>query len=163
MIGEPQRPNGEVDRTDESAPAFELPGTNGSGWKLYRLRDHIADGVAVVCFVPSGSIERVEPFTWLQFTAGIDVLAVSDVRCATFERNEELKRIQCPLLGDPDEVVAPAYGTTYDGGDGSVVLVDRQGQIRGQWHADADPTQIYRASQALLESEFDDRTEGVQG
>lgn len=134
----------------QPAPEFELPGTNGSGWRLYRLDEYTTRGVTIVGFYPADAIERSEALSWLQFTEGIDVLVLSNIQCTTFDRPELAARNQFPLLGDIDESVARAYDTSYSH-SGKVVMIDSSGQITHDWPARVGPRVIYRAARELLD------------
>lgn len=136
----------------QPAPGFELPGTNGSGWRLYRLDEYTTRGVTIVGFYPADGIERSEVLSWLQFTEGIDVLVLSNIQCTTFDRPELVARNQFPVLGDIDESVARAFGISYSS-SGEVVMIDSSGQITHVWPAKVGPRVIYRTARELLDAE----------
>jgi thioredoxin-dependent peroxiredoxin len=118
----------------DPAPDFELAGT---GAKTYRLSDYRGRKV-ILAFYP-GDFTAVCTKQFCSYRdqgerldkLGAEVLGISPQSVDSHERFSEEKRLNVPLLADPDKEVARAYGVLA----GPMVrraifIVDEQGMIR---------------------------------
>lgn len=125
------------------APAFQLPGTNGGPWQLYRLSEYTREGVTLVGFYPHEALQDAAFLSWFQFAENTEVLVVSNVECATLDRTRERSNITFPILGDPEGRVALEYGADFETETGTVFLVDSAERICCIWTGSIDPRELY--------------------
>lgn len=128
-------------KVGDTAPAFELPGTDG---KTYKLEDLTKDQVVVVAWFPKAKTggctkeckslkengDAVRKYNVAYFTASCDVPSYNK------EFSDELG-LDYPILSDPGKKVAEAYGvvhgdrkvperwTFFIGKDGKILAIDK--------------------------------------
>jgi peroxiredoxin Q/BCP len=120
----------------ETAPDFELPGTEGT----FRLADHRGKNV-VLLFYPGDNT----PVCTRQFCSyrdhaeevgGLDavIVGISDQDVDSHEQFIHKHGLNVPLLSDADKAVAKLYGTQSRvlGTKRSVVVVDAEGKIHAR-------------------------------
>src|SRR5713226_3773271 len=101
-----------VPQVGESAPDFELPGTDGT----FKLSDHRGERV-ILLFYPGDETpvctkqfcsyrDRADDFAALGATA----VGISTQSVASHQRFAEHHGLGVPLLSDPDRRVVKAYG-----------------------------------------------------
>ena len=145
------------------APELAAPGTNVVEGRVFRLREYTGEGVTIVAFVPTESIQKARFLAWLTLTDGIDALVVSNYRSSSPDRTEMATELRVPVLADADGSVASAYGVDYDRtAGGRVLLIDATNRIRRVWTGPIDPADVHRAAKRHLdrnfESEFHNQT-----
>ena len=102
----------------DSAPDFELPGTDD---KTYRLSDYVGEGKpgVILAFYP-GDFTAVCTKQFCSYrddaegldALGVPLLGISPQSVDSHERFTEEKRLNVPLLADEGMTVAKAYGVT---------------------------------------------------
>lgn len=120
----------------ETAPDFELPGTDGT----FRLSDHRGTAV-VLLFYPGDNT----PVCTRQFCSyrdhaeevselGAIVVGISDQDLDSHAQFIAKHGLNVPLLSDADKAVAKLYGTTSRvlGTKRSVVVVDAEGKVHAR-------------------------------
>jgi len=130
---------------DRKVPAFALPATGGTKWKLADA----AGRKLVVYFYPkdntSGCTREGEDFRDLypKFRkAGVEIVGVSPDSIASHEKFKEKFGFPFALLADEDKVVCQIfgvwkeksmYGKKYMGVERSTFLLDAKGVLRREW------------------------------
>jgi len=130
---------------DRKVPAFALPATGGTKWKLADA----AGRKLVVYFYPkdntSGCTREGEDFRDLypKFRkAGVEIVGVSPDSIASHEKFKEKFGFPFALLADEDKAVCQIfgvwkeksmYGKKYMGVERSTFLLDAKGVLRREW------------------------------
>jgi peroxiredoxin Q/BCP len=130
---------------DRKVPAFSLPATGGSKWKLADA----AGKPLVIYFYPkdatSGCTKEGEAFRDLypRFRkAGIEIVGVSPDSIVSHEKFKQKHGFPFELLSDEDKSVCELfgvwkeksmYGRKYMGVERSTFLIDAQGVLRREW------------------------------
>jgi peroxiredoxin Q/BCP len=130
---------------DRKVPAFALPATGGSQW---RLADATGKGL-VVYFYPedatSGCTSEGESFRDLypKFRkAGVAIVGVSPDSISSHEKFKQKYGFPFELLSDEDKVACrlfdvwkekSMYGRKYMGVERSTFLIDGKGVLRREW------------------------------
>jgi len=138
----------------ETAPDFELLGTDGEEIDTYRLENHLDDGPVVVTFYlfdfhPEcrGALCSVRDAGWLSFTDGVEVLGISTDKVFSHRAFAEEIGIQFPLLSDGDGEVSESFGVLQEEFRGhksiaqrSAFVIDESRTVRYAWSS-GDPSE----------------------
>lgn len=127
------------------APGFVLPRANGGGIIVYEPRTHTEEGCVVLGFFPATRLESTHFLDWYACVDKVDVFVLSNLNNTNRHRASGPGERFAPALKDPNGHVAFAYGTTYGGSGGTVVLIDENGTVRHRWQGDLNPTTILEA------------------
>ncbi|PSQ17639.1 hypothetical protein BRD00_06760 [Halobacteriales archaeon QS_8_69_26] len=152
----------------DTAPAFDLPGTDGDEVERYRLSDFTESGAAVVLFYPfdfspvcTEELCNFRDSEMLTFTADLDVVAISADSVYAHRKFVRENDLPIPLLSDHDGRVSEAYGVLYDELEGhptvskrAVFVVDSEEAVRyawvaDEWTTDPDITAVYECVRDL--------------
>jgi peroxiredoxin len=134
----------------DTAPQFELPGTDGSEIRTYDLADHLERGAAVLVFYPFDfspvcreELCDLRDAEWFTISETVDVFGVSTDSAYAHRAFAQELDLSFPLLSDADGSVNEAYGVQYDSWedhDGvakrATFVLDSSLTVRYAWHAD---------------------------
>jgi peroxiredoxin len=137
---------------EETAPEFELPGTDGEGIQPYSLSDFIEEGMVVLSFYPfdfsptcSTQLCEFRDAEFLSFTKGVDVVGISVDSAYCHQAFIETYDLNFPLLSDRLAEVADQYGFRAEKVDGhphvcqrGLVAVDSSQTVRYTWKAETN-------------------------
>lgn len=105
----------------ETAPTFEIPGTDGNQIEPYRLSDYTEDGAVVLVFYPfdfspvcTEELCTLRDAEWLTVTENVDIFGISRDSCYAHKRFIQENTLPFPLLSDIQGVVISDYGVVYD-------------------------------------------------
>lgn len=128
----------------DTAPDFELPGTEGEEIDTYRLRDYTDDGPVLLSFYPfdfspgcTREVCGLRDTGWFEFVDDLDILAVSTDGPFSHIEFIDAYNLRFPLLSDTGATVADQYGTVHEEWNGfkrimqrSTFLIDDDWTIR---------------------------------
>lgn len=133
----------------DSAPDFDLRGTDGDEMSRYRLSQQTDRGCVLLAFynfdfapVCTTELCTLRDAEWFSFTDGLCVFGISTDGIYAHRRFASEYDINFPLLADTDGSVTEKYGIQYDeeGCLGvpqrSVFLIDETQQVRYAWTTD---------------------------
>lgn len=105
----------------ETAPDFEIVGTDGEEFREYRLSDHTTAGAVVLVFYPfdfspvcTKELCEIRDAGWLMSTEDVDVFGISRDSCYAHNRFMDEHNLSFPLLSDTTGTISDAYGVAYD-------------------------------------------------
>jgi peroxiredoxin len=131
----------------ETAPAFELPGSDGETVQKYALSDFIEEGMVLLTFYPfdfsptcTGQLCEFRDAEMLTFTDGVDIVGISVDSAYAHERFIQEFELIFPLVSDRMATVAEQYGFREDEIAGhpnvcqrGLVAVDSSQTVRYVW------------------------------
>lgn len=134
----------------DTAPDFELPGTEGTMIDTYSLRDHTSEGAVVLVFYPfdfspvcTDVLCNFRDAEFLMFTENVDVFGISLDSCYAHQKFIQEYDLPFPLLSDSKGRVTEQYGLAYDEWEHhrgvpkrALVTVDASDTVRYLWQTD---------------------------
>lgn len=134
----------------ETAPDFELPGTDGETHEEYRLTEYTNSGTVVLAFYPADfspvctdELCAFRDTEWLTVNEGVDVFGISVDSVYSHTQFINEYDFEFPLLTDRLGEVANSYGVRYDKWEGQVKVakralftIDETQTIRYTWYSD---------------------------
>lgn len=133
---------------DETAPDFQLLGTDGTDISSYRLSDYTADGPVLLRFYP-GDFSAVcgdklcefRDTDWLTVSPDVTVFGISTDTLPAHQAFSSELNLNFPLLSDNNGAVAKQYGVgvdeiaghQVDGTSHALFIVDADRRIQYAW------------------------------
>ncbi len=139
--------------TGDTAPTFELPGTDGGEVETFRLSHYLDEGLVVLAFYvfdfhPSCRQElcSIRDLNWFDIHPALDVFAIGTDRAFSHQAFAEEFALDFALLSDSGGEVSESYGVLYDEFNNhkrvskrAVFLIDTERTVRYRWVTD-DPS-----------------------
>lgn len=136
----------------DTAPEFELPGTDGETHGTYRLSDYTDAGTVVLAFYPADfspvctdELCAFRDVEWLSVRDDVSVFGISVDSVYSHSHFINEYGFGFPLLTDRLGEVASGYGVRYDEWEGQVQVakraifaIDENRTVRYRWFSD-DP------------------------
>jgi len=133
----------------DTAPAFDLPGTDGDEIRTYALADHLGDGAVLLAFYPFDfspvcreELCSLRDAEWFTVSGAVDVLGISTDSAYAHRAFVQELGLSFPLLSDADGSVSDAYGVRYDSWEDhpgvarrAMFVVDEAGTVQYDWAA----------------------------
>lgn len=136
--------------TQDTAPDFRLPGTEGTDISEYRLRDYTTEGAVILVFYPfdfspvcTEVLCTFRDSEFLTFTDDVDVFGISLDGCYAHQAFIQEYDLAFPLLSDTKGRVTEQYGLAYDEWEHhegvpkrALVTIDDSNTVQCIWHTE---------------------------
>jgi peroxiredoxin len=147
----------------DTAPAFTLPGVQGTAPRTYRVGVATDEPLALLVFAPSRTMDAernycpLRDITWFQFIEDLEVYVITRGEDLPAKTADYCRSVGVPLLTDVESRVAEAYGVDYGGSrreatdvTGGLFLVDDAGAVRERWGFPGTTSDLWRVRETIL-------------